>query len=87
MINNAPPYNVVPDKSGKEHLEILASGSHNQYSFEGTIAGVLTCLAPTFYIIALRKMHQNKDLLNMLVWIMLGTACVALIHFMYTSKR
>ena len=29
MINNAPPYNVVPDKSGKEHLEILASGSHN----------------------------------------------------------
>ena len=29
MINNAPPYNIVPDRFGKEHLEILASGSHN----------------------------------------------------------
>ena len=41
MINNALPYNVVPDRNGVEHIEIFAKGSHNQYSFEGTLAGLV----------------------------------------------
>ncbi|CAL6025001.1 OST3_/ OST6 family [Hexamita inflata] len=87
MINNAQPYGIDRNDKGAEVIKLLAEGTHNQYSTEGFLAGVITCAASAFFILALRAIHMNNQgLFKILGYGAAGMGCVLTIHIMYKIK-
>lgn len=87
MINSVGPYGVEKDAHGNEHIQLLAAGTHSQYSTEGFLAGLLTCAASAFFIMSLRSMHkENGSVQTIYTYLVMGLACVFAIHVMYNIK-
>lgn len=87
MINSVGPYSVEKDANGNEHIQILAEGTHQQYSTEGFLAGLLTCAASAFFIMSLRTMHkENGSAQSIYTYLLMGLTCVFAIHVMYKMK-
>ena len=87
MINQVGPYGLEKDARGNEHIVLIAEGSDSQYSTEGFMAGLLTCAASIFFILALRTMHSATGSAGALyAWTGLGMCCVFAIHTIYSLK-